>query len=130
MCKVLIVDDHQDSSSVLARLLQAEGYEPMIASAGREAIAALRQANGTPPDAMLLDIMMPDMSGLEVLREVKQNPDTARVPVVMFSAVSKPEVIDQAFHQGASDYWVKASLDFGQMMARLNRLLPRAGEAS
>ena len=122
MSKVLIVDDHRDSSAVLARLLRAEGHEPQIAT---DPVEAMDHIRNEPPDAMLLDVMMPGISGLDVLRQIKQNPDTAQVPVVMFRAISRPEVIDQAFNQGASDYWVKASLDFGQMMARLSRILPR-----
>lgn len=126
MSKVLIVDDHRDSSAVLARLLRAEGHEPSIATGPAEAMDALRHDR---PDAMLLDVMMPGTSGLEMLRQIKQDPEMAGVPVVMFSAVSRPEVIDQAFNHGASDYWVKASLDFGQLMSRLSRILPRYSAA-
>jgi CheY-like chemotaxis protein len=121
MLKVLIVDDHYDSANVLARLLRSHGFEPQVASDPQLVLDIVRQFH---PDAVLLDVMMPGMSGLDLLLQVKSNPQTAYVPVVMFSAVSKPEVMNQAMRHGASDYWIKASLDFSQIVARLNSILP------
>lgn len=67
---------------------------------------------------------MPGMDGLQVLKALRQDPRTSKVPVIMFSASSDPRVVENAIQAGASDYWVKASLAINEMESRLSRWLP------
>jgi CheY-like chemotaxis protein len=68
--------------------------------------------------------MMPGMDGLQVLRALRQDPKTAKLPVIMFSANSDPKIVASALREGASDYWVKASLAINDMESRLSKVLP------
>lgn len=100
--RVLIVDDEGDIRALLARLVTGEGYEPVLARDGEEALHALVVS---APDILLLDIKMPGLSGLEVLREVQRL--RPGLPVVMMSAQSGDHDLRDAFLAGACDYLVK-----------------------
>ncbi len=82
---VLVVDDEFDLSSTLAALLEGEGYHTATCSDGRAALDLLAASR---PDLVLMDVMLPVMSGLEVLRTMKQTPGLDGVPVVLMSAVA------------------------------------------
>jgi two-component system chemotaxis response regulator CheY len=71
-------------------------------------------------------VMMPDIDGIEVLQRVRADPDpgTAAVPIIMYSAMSDPNTIARARSHGASDYWIKASLTFHEIIQRIARHLP------
>src|SRR5207237_1924645 len=86
MARVLVVDDQADYCRPLVRLFQLAGHDARSVQAGEEAIIYLRAVDA--PDVVLLDIMMPGMDGLEVLRQVRLDPRTATVPIVMFTGVS------------------------------------------
>lgn len=118
--KVLIVDDNPDASEPLARLLRRLGLQAACAQSGPEALTLLE---ADLPDLMILDVMMPGMDGLEVLKRVRDNPRTAEMPVVIFSAITDPKFQTAVLEQGANDYWVKASLDFGKIRGTLGSLL-------
>lgn len=121
MATILVVDDNAVVARVLARLLQQRGHHTLIAADGPSAIDTVRQHG---PDLILLDMMMPDMDGLEVLRRLKADPQTAQPPVILFSAVDDPKVVAAAMDQGAREYWVKASFRFEDLPQRLARYLP------
>src|SRR5215207_2335951 len=72
------------------------------------------------PDLMILDVMMPGLDGFAVLQAVRGDPRTAKLPVIMFSAVSDPSRIAHAMARGANDYWIKASFDFSELEAKIN----------
>lgn len=88
---------------------------------GEDALAYVQRAL---PDAVLLDYMMPGMDGLEVLRTLRNDPRTQKLPVIMFSANSDPKLVESAMREGANDYWIKASLAINDMESRLSKLLP------
>jgi CheY-like chemotaxis protein len=121
MAKVLVVDDQADYCRPLVRLFQLAGHDARSVQAGEEALKYLSVADA--PDVVLLDIMMPGMDGLEVLRQVRQDPHVSRVPVVMFTAVSDPVLERHALDKGANDYLVKGRFDFGELSDRLSRYL-------
>lgn len=102
MKSMLIVDDERKISELLSRFFAARGFQTETAQSGHEAIARLDQ---TPPDYLLLDIRMPDMSGLDVLREVKARHPALRV--VMVTAVEDEEMMQAAYALGAADYITK-----------------------
>ena len=120
MATVLIVDDDVGMSSLLAKLLKLSGYQAESVPSGEEAMAYL--ATGAAlPDAIILDIMMPGMSGFDVLRRMQAMSLMGKVPVIMFSAVSDRSYEKEARSLGAVDYWVKGSLDFDQLNTQLDR---------
>ena len=104
MARILIVEDEKDLQEVLAYNLRQAGHTPILAADGREALAAIE---AQPPDLVLLDLMLPDMSGTDVCRALKSDAATRHIPVVMLTA--KGEEIDRVvgFELGADDYVVK-----------------------
>lgn len=120
MSLVLIVDDNPDACTPLARLMRILGHRGECAFSGEDALAFLESHE---VDLMILDMMMPGMDGLEVLRHVRANPRTAKLQVVMFSAISDPGFRQHALQKGANDYWVKASIDFAELRTRVGQFL-------
>src|SRR5215208_1567776 len=106
MGRVLVVDDHEDIRRTFARLVRACGHEAATAADGEEAIAS---ATEQPPGLVILDLMMPGITGFDVLRSLRSDPRTRDVPIVVFSALNEPEFVEQALSLGANDYWVKGT---------------------
>ncbi len=102
--KILVVDDDLDSLKLIGLMLQRNGYEVSAASAGNQAIA---KAAAERPDLIILDVMMPDMSGLEVCRRLRKNPDTKSIPIIMFTAKTLIDDKVAGFEAGADDYLTK-----------------------
>ena len=120
---ILIVDDETDLLATLDYNLQREGYDTRTAKTGN---AALEQAVITPrPDLIVLDIMLPDLSGTEVCRRLRTGADTRDIPIVMLTA--KGEEIDRVvgFEVGADDYVIKP-FSVRELMLRVAAVLRRA----
>src|SRR4051794_1284811 len=116
---VLVVDDSLDTCRLLARLLVRHGCAVACACGGQQALSYLAT---TVPSLVILDLMMPDMDGMQVLRDIRRDPRTAGVPIVMFSAISDPAVCAEALASGATEYWVKAGIDYGEIKAKVRAL--------
>ena len=102
---LLVVDDIEDNRYTLTRRLSREGYTNLTTAAnGREALDLLQ---GKPIDLVLLDIMMPDMSGYEVLERLKADPNLRHIPIIMISAVDEIESVIRCVELGAEDYLSK-----------------------
>lgn len=101
---ILIIDDSSVNNLLLENILDAEGYSVMVSFNAKEAFEMIETKK---PDLILLDIMMPGMNGFTVLKELKSDPKTNYIPVVMVSAKSDSVDIDKALETGASDYIVK-----------------------
>lgn len=97
--RVLVVDDDPRLLQIVAMYLSIEGYEVATARDGSE---GLDEITTKRPDLVILDVMMPGMDGLEACRRIRDNPDTADVPVLMFSALSGDEDVEKARHAGAN----------------------------
>ena len=117
---VLVVDDSHDACQLLARLLVRHGCAVTCACGGAQALSYLAT---TVPSLVILDLMMPDVDGMQVLRSIRHDPRTADVPVVLFSAVAEPAVRAIALASGATEYWLKAGVDYGQIRNRVLALL-------
>jgi adenylate cyclase len=102
--QVLIVDDNEMNRDMLARRLGRQGCEAITAEDGIQALEMLPQHSF---DLILLDIMMPRMTGYEVLDHIKNNPDTRHIPVIMISAVDDLESVVKCVEKGADDYLFK-----------------------
>ncbi len=121
MGKVLIVDDSVDTCKVLSAFLTRAGHECACANSAAEAREKLEQAI---PDVIILDFMMPYESGIDLLREIRVDPQTSSVPVIMYSAVSERCYVEQAMEEGATDYWLKGSIAMDDLQTRLKAFLP------
>ena len=119
MQRVLVVDDDRAVTSLLKRGLSYEGFAVETASSGPEALAAARER---PPDAVVLDVMMPEMSGLEVLQRLRAADGT--LPIVMLTAKDAPADQVQGLAQGADDYLVKP-FNFDVLAAHVRAVLRR-----
>lgn len=104
MADVLVVDDDEVAGRVVVLLLEQQGHRAVCRRSGRDALAFLAAER---PGLVLLDMLMPDMSGLELLRTLRGDERLRDVPVVMYTAISDPDVQQQAQALGARDYLVK-----------------------
>lgn len=102
--RVLIVDDNDLNLDLLQRQVKKAGYEPVCANGGRQALEFLETA---PYDLVLLDVMMPDIDGVEVLKKLKSLPDLKDLPVIMVSALDESETTTTCIDLGAEDYLTK-----------------------
>jgi two-component system phosphate regulon response regulator PhoB len=123
---VLLVEDEPSQREVLAYNLEAEGFEVTQASNGEEALDSVAES---APDLILLDWMMPHVSGLEVCRRLKLKPETRNIPVIMLSARSEEVDKVRGLETGADDYVVKP-YSVVELMARLKAHLRRVRPAS
>ena len=102
--RILVVDDTPDNLFLMNGLL-GDRYDVVQATCGREALAVSMSDN--PPDMVLLDIMMPDMDGYEVLRRIRQHPPTAIIPVIFLTALAAQDDKALGLDLGAIDYLTK-----------------------
>ena len=123
MTTVLLVDDENDLLSLLDFNLRAAGFETSLATTGEQALGILRRR---VPDLVLLDLMLPDIPGTEVCRQLKADPRTRHVPVVMLTA--RGEELDRVvgFELGADDY-VSKPFSVRELALRLRAVLRRGG---
>jgi class 3 adenylate cyclase len=102
--RILVVDDNHNNRDMLARRLSRQGYAVEQAAGGGEALEMVRSR---PPDLVLLDVMMPDIDGYEVLRQLKAAPTLRDIPVLMISALDEMESVVRCIEMGAEDYLPK-----------------------
>ncbi len=123
--RVLVVDDTDDNLFLMTSLLE-DDYELQLASSGQQALDMVTSAK--PPDLILLDIMMPEMDGYEVLRRIRQDPAVANIPVIFLTALSTMEEEQLGIDLGAVDYITKP-ISPPLFMARVQSHLERSGSA-
>lgn len=123
--RILIVEDEQDVRDLLVLTLRNAGYQTITADTGP---GALRKATAENPDLILLDLMLPDMSGTEVCRRIRNEPATANTPIIILSA--KTEEIDKilGLELGADDYVTKP-FSPRELILRINKLIRRTNGA-
>jgi putative two-component system response regulator len=117
--KILIVDDESAARIALATLLRKEGFE---VDEVRDGTSALARCASFRPDLVLLDVLMPDMSGLDVCRRIKAAPETRLTPVVLITGLSDTEDRIEGINAGADDFLSKP-IDFNELLARTRSLL-------
>jgi len=116
---VLVVDDDDFQRKIVAKILEAQNYRPVFAGSGVEALTILRKLR---PDLILMDVVMPDMDGMETTRRLKAMPELAEVPVVMVTGKSEGNVVIDSLKAGAVDFVVKP-FDRDTLMAKIERAL-------
>jgi CheY-like chemotaxis protein len=123
--KILIVDDDIDTLRLVGLMLQRQGYEISAASNG---IQALAMAQSERPNLILLDLMMPDIDGVEVTRRLRSNDATKDVPIIMFTAKTQVEDKILGFEAGADDYLTKPTQP-RELFVHVKAVLSRTGKA-
>jgi CheY-like chemotaxis protein len=116
---VLVVEDSLVQAMALQRLLEQHGLTVLRAADGRVGIA---MAERYLPDAIVLDIQMPEMDGLQVCRQLQQDPRTRHIPIVMLSAYSEPSVLAQGLDLGAIDFIPKDAFSDQVLLETLHAL--------
>lgn len=104
VASILVVDDHEQNLELLEAYLEEVGCRIRLA---RDGVQAMAEVSVEQPDLILLDVMMPKMSGFQVCREVKNNPATRDIPVVMVTALSDVGDAERAVESGADDFLTK-----------------------
>ncbi|MDE2485685.1 MAG: response regulator, partial [candidate division NC10 bacterium] len=102
--RLLVVDDNARNVELLTALMQAEGYEVVAAADGQEALA---QAATSPPDLILLDVMMPKLDGYAVCRRLKEEKSTRLTPIILLTALGAEDARIRGIEAGADDFITK-----------------------
>jgi CheY-like chemotaxis protein len=116
---LLVVDDNEENRDVLSRRLLKKGFKVLVAEGGRQ---ALELVDSQPVDLVLLDIMMPGMTGIETLQELRKTRSAAELPIIMATAKTESEDVVQALELGANDYVTKP-INFPVVLARVRAQL-------
>lgn len=120
--KILIVDDDVDSLKLIGLMLQRHGYTVVAANSGKQALA---KADAERPELIILDWMMPDLSGIDVLKQLKGNANTKDIPTIMFTAKTLIDDKVVAFEGGADDYLTKPTHP-AELASRVRAILARS----
>ena len=120
--KVLIVDDELNIVTALEFLLQKNGYEVMAAQNGDE---ALKRVESFAPDLVLLDVMMPRISGYEVCRRMRERPEWKHIKIIMLSAKGREAEVSKGVSLGA-DLYVTKPFSNNELVGKIDELLARA----
>lgn len=123
---LLIVDDSRDFTEVLARLLRYHGYEAQTAMSGTDALTWL---NVQTPSLILLDVMMPEMSGIDVLRTLRSDEKNADIPVIILTAGCTPQEEQEARTLGVSGMLRKGSVEIAEIVTAIQSILSNSGAA-
>jgi CheY-like chemotaxis protein len=102
--RILVVDDSETAIMFEKMMLAGMGLEVATAKNGRLALEAVARQK---PDMMLLDLMMPEMDGIETCRQLKGNPETMSIPIVVVTTKGDPDMVEKAFKAGCDDYITK-----------------------
>jgi two-component system, sensor histidine kinase and response regulator len=116
--RILVVDDTLDNCLLIQAILQDEGYQVELADGGRAALQTIEQS---PPDLILLDVMMPEMDGYEVTRRIRGNSALPFIPILLTTAYDQPSVA-QGLDTGADDF-IRKPVHFDELLARVRALL-------
>jgi len=118
---ILIVEDEEDIAELLEYILSRQGYAAEAVDTGEKGLLVCRESM---PDLMILDLMLPKLSGLDVCRQLKADPDTEQIPIIMLTAKGEEEDIIAGFDAGADDYVTKPFRP-KVLLARVGALLRR-----
>lgn len=123
--RILLVEDDQFQRQAEEALLRIRGFEVTIAVDGEDALRQLEKTER--PDLIVLDLIMPKLSGFEVLKRVKENPETASIPVIVLSNLSQESDRRQVLEAGAVEYLVKANMTLKEVVERIEAVVTNGG---
>jgi two-component system phosphate regulon response regulator PhoB len=118
--KILLVEDSESMREVLSAKLEQEGYNIETTATGKK---GLDKAKTFQPDLIVLDLMLPQINGLDVLEKLKENEQTDQIPVVIYSQIKDQDKIDKGMKMGAEGYFVKSESDLDGVMQSIKSYL-------
>lgn len=120
MEKIVIVEDDNFLMELMARKLSVENFEVVSAYNGEEGLKKIKEEK---PDFVLLDLILPGIDGFEVLERLKNDKETADIPVVILSNLGQKDDIEKGFKLGAEDFLVKAYFTPGEIVEKIRAIL-------
>ena len=118
MKKILIIEDEELLYNLLQKKLEAEGYEVSIAKDGVEGLGMMKEIK---PDLILLDIVMPNKNGFEVMEEMQKEKELRGIPIIVISNSGQPVEIDKARELGAKDWLIKTEFDPQEVIEKVRK---------
>ena len=119
--KILIIEDDKFLAKMLSRMLESHQYDTILASTGKE---GLIKASGEEIDLILLDIILPDIDGFDLLETIKKEEKTKNIPVMIISNLGQPEDMAQGRALGAMDYLIKSDLSLDEVIKKVRKIFP------
>lgn len=120
MKKILFIEDEPALQNALSETLKREGYEIVSALDGE---IGLQMVTRDKPDLILLDLILPKTDGFEVLKKLKENPETAHIPVIILSNLEGSRDVERALALGATTYLVKTNYKLEEVVEKIRRVL-------
>lgn len=118
--KILLIEDEPGQALAISSALSNAGYEIAVAGDGKEGLAKAKTEN---PDLILLDIVLPKMDGVAVLKELKKNPETKEIPVIILTNLATGETMRETMEAGSSDYLVKTDYTLEELAGKIKQAL-------
>lgn len=120
--KILIIDDEPLVQKILIEELQGEGFYPISSLDGED---GLKKAVKEKPDMILLDIIMPKMDGISVLKKLKADKETKEIPIIILTNLREGATVDISQKSGVLDYLIKADYTLGELIAKIKKIMPK-----
>ena len=120
MKRILFIEDEAALQKTFSDILKSEGFEVISALDGETGLNLAKKEN---PDLILLDLILPKIHGLDLLKEIKQNENTKNIPVIVLTNVESIEKIDKALELGATTYLVKSDYSLEDVIAKVKKIL-------
>jgi CheY-like chemotaxis protein len=120
MSKILVVEDDKFLRELMSQKLVNEGYEIVQAFDGEEGI---KMAKKEMPDLILLDLILPGVDGFGALTEIKNDPETSKIPIIILSNLGQKEDIERGLSLGAVDFLIKAHFTPGEIIEKIKKAL-------
>lgn len=118
--KIIIVEDDKFLRDLLVSKLEMEGFETITAVNGQEGLDLIKQEM---PQIVLLDLVLPEIDGFEVLRQIKEDVQTNKIPVIILSNLGQQEEIERCLKMGAADYMIKAHFTPEEIVGKIKKVL-------
>ncbi|MFA6271787.1 MAG: response regulator [Patescibacteria group bacterium] len=118
--KIVLVEDDSFLAGMYVSKLNMEDFEVKLAENGED---GLKTATEEMPDLILLDILLPRMDGFEVLKKLKKNPETMKIPVILLTNLGQKKDVDRGLALGAEDYLIKAHFMPNEVIAKIKKIL-------
>ncbi len=120
MKKILFIEDELSLQQTLGEILRQEGFKVIAALDGKEGLERLGEEK---PDIILLDLVLPKLDGFDVLKQIKADPATKNIPVIVLTNLEGTEDVDRALEFGATTYLVKANYEIDEVLDKVKQAL-------
>lgn len=118
--KILIIEDEPAQATTIDLAMKRAGFETMVAGDG---IAGFEMAKNSLPDLILLDLVLPKMDGISVLKKLRQNGDTANIPILVLTNLASGETVKEVIEAGGTEYLVKTDYTLDQLVIKVEGIL-------